>query len=228
MTDSGDFTDPYIDPATGVLRNLVGAQTKADLDRAEGDLAFIRLVQLTDHPVKASGDLGELQEIHRHLFQDVYDWAGQLRTVDIRKNVEGAEFFLPVAMIDRAAAFAAGELASENMLRGLDRESFVNRLSYHYDQFNYIHPFREGNGRVQRVFWNRIARDAGWQLDWRPVRGSVNDRACRVAAEQRDFAPLHEMFGQIVTRAIPARQRDKDWHEAERIRMSFSKSRREP
>jgi fido (protein-threonine AMPylation protein) len=51
------------------------------------------------------------------------------------------------------------------------------RVAYHYDQVRYIHPFREGNGRVQRVFWNRIAVAAGWQLDWRPVHGDVNDRA---------------------------------------------------
>jgi cell filamentation protein len=224
MTDTSDFTDPYLDPATAVLRNLLGAQAKADLDRAEADLASMRLVQLTVHPVKASGDLGELQAIHRHLFQDVYAWAGQLRTVDIRKNVEGAEFFLPVAMIERASAFAAGELGSENMLRGLDREDFVKRLSYHYDQFNYIHPFREGNGRVQRVFWNRIAGDAGWQLDWQAVRGNVNDHACRVAAEERDFGPLHQMFDRIVAKAVPTRNRDETWHTAERKRLSFSTS----
>jgi cell filamentation protein len=67
-------------------------------------------------------------------------------------------------MIERASVFAAGELHSDNALRGLDREHFIDRLAYHYDQVNYIHPFREGNGRVQRVLWNPIAlaRDGSW------------------------------------------------------------------
>lgn len=73
---STEFVDPYLDPETGLLRNKVGAQTKVALDEAEGDLSFARLVQLMDHPVKPTGDLDELRAIHRHLFQDVYDWAG--------------------------------------------------------------------------------------------------------------------------------------------------------
>jgi cell filamentation protein len=223
MSDGDEFLDPYVDPGTGQLRNLVGARTKEALDDAESALSFARLVQLMDHPPRATGDLDELCAIHRRLFQDVYDWAGQIRTVDIRKNVEGAEFFLPVAMIGRASVFAAGELGADNMLRRMDREHFIDRLAYHYDQVNYVHPFREGNGRVQRVFWNRIALDAGWQLDWRPVHGDVNDRASRTAFDQRDLGPLREMFGQIVAPAPPAPKRDRAWREAERERMSFSK-----
>lgn len=56
-----EFVDPYLDPATGLLKNRVGATRKVALDRAEGDLAFTRLMQLVDHPVPATGDLLELQ-----------------------------------------------------------------------------------------------------------------------------------------------------------------------
>lgn len=192
---SDDFLDPYLDPETGLLRNLVDARTKDAIDQAEGDLAFLRLMQLMERPPKPSGDLAELQAIHQHLFQDVYEWAGQIRTVDMRKNVEGAQFFLPVGMIDRAANFAATELRDENMLRALPRDRFVDR----------------------------ITRDAGWQLDWRPVRGSANDQACRAASDRQDFAPLLDMFGQIVTKATPARERDDIWLAAERARLSFRK-----
>lgn len=219
---SPDFlVDPYIDPDSGLLRNLVGAQTQRALDEAEGALSFARLVQLVDHPVKPTGDLEELREIHRHLFQDVYAWAGELRTVDIRKNEEGAQFFLPVSMIERAAMFAAKELRDDNELQGLPRNEFIERLAYHYDAFNYIHPFREGNGRTQRVFWSRIARAAGWQLDWRAVRGSTNDRASRAASDQRDFAPLHDMFDRVVTAAKPQREFDAAWRGLEHARLAF-------
>ena len=218
---SAEFVDPYIDPETGLLRNKVGARTRMALDDAEGDLAFARLVQLMDHPPEPTGDLDELCAIHRHLFQDVYEWAGQLRTVDVRKNVEGAEFFLPVSMIGRAASYAAEELRADKDLRGLERDRFIDRLAYHYEQFNYVHPFREGNGRTQRVFWGRVARDAGWQLDWRGVRGSTNDLACRAAAQQGDFGPLRDMFGEIVAQASAPAARDAAWRAAEQARLSF-------
>lgn len=219
--DSTDFIDPYLDPETGILRNKVGARTQIALDEAEGDLSFARLLQLMDHPPRATGDLEELRAIHRHLFQDIYDWAGEVRSVNIRKNIKGGEPFLPVSMIGHAAAHVTVELRADHNLRGMGRDRFIERLAYHYDQLNYIHPFREGNGRVQRVFWSRLARDAGWQLDWRGVHGATNDRACRIAAERRDLGPLREMFDQIVTTAPSPEARDKDWHTAEQARLSF-------
>jgi cell filamentation protein len=149
---STEFVDPYLDPETGLLRNKVGARAQDALDAAEAAMVFTRQTQLIDQPVKPTGDLDELRAVHRHLFQDIYDWAGELRTVDIRKNAEGAQFFLPKSMIGRAFMFAAGELRDDNMLRGMGRDQFIDRLTYYYDSFNYIHPFREGNGRTQRVF----------------------------------------------------------------------------
>lgn len=221
---STEFVDPYLDPETGLLRNKVDAQTKIALDKAEGDLSFTRLVQLMDHPAKPTGNLDELRAIHRHLFQDVYDWAGEVRTVDIRKNVAGAQFFLPMSMIDRAAGYAEVELRADNDLRGMSRDQFIDRLAYHYDQLNYVHPFREGNGRTQRVFWNRVARDAGWQLDWRTVHGSTNDQASRTASDQQDFGPLCAMFDQIVSKATPQGERDDTWRATELARLSFPTS----
>lgn len=80
MPGSDDFQDPCLDPETRILRNLAGARTRADLEDAEGSLSFARLVQLMDHPPKPTGDLAELLAIHRHLFQDLYNWASQLLT----------------------------------------------------------------------------------------------------------------------------------------------------
>jgi cell filamentation protein len=89
-------------------------------------------------------------------------------------------------------------LAQDNHLRGLSRPEFVERIAFHYDQLNYIHPFREGNGRVQRVYWDRVAADAGRLLDWTRVTGAVNDAASRIAAEEYNLGPLVEMFDDVV------------------------------
>lgn len=220
-----DFVDPYLDPETGLLRNLVGARTDEDLVAAEGSLVFARAVQLLDRPAKATGDLTELQAIHGHLFQDLFDWAGLIRTVDIRKNAEGAEFFMPVSLIERASAFVAEQLHADNNLKGMNRDEFIERLAHHYDELNYLHPLREGNGRTQRVFWSRIARDAGWQLDWRPIQGEVNDAACRIAQETQDLGPLREMFDQVVTPGVPSSERDPNWRKAEPHRLRIGENR---
>ncbi|MFT4157993.1 MAG: Fic family protein [Microbacterium sp.] len=195
-----DFVDPYVDSATGILRNLVGAQTQAELDTIESDLVPIRELRLLAHPPKPTRDLSELRAIHRTLLTPIYGWAGELRTVDIRKNVDGGTYFVPVSMIERCAHFSFVELAEDDHLKGMNRERFIERLAHHYDQLNYIHPFREGNGRTQRAFWNSIAGAAGRTLDWTCISGGVNDAASRRAAERRDNSSLIAMFDQIVDR----------------------------
>nr|WP_246223817.1 Fic family protein [Pseudarthrobacter psychrotolerans] len=112
-----------------------------------------------------------------------------------------AEFFLPWGLIETASINSFEELASENHLKGLARAEFIERLAYHYEKINDIHPFREGNGRTQRLFWNRLALEAGWQLDWRPVHGEENHRAARAGPDDGDLALLIEMFHKVV--AVP-------------------------
>lgn len=77
----GEFVDPYVDPETGALRNLVGARTYDDLARAEGELASLRMGELIErgglHP---AGTLDDFCQIHHALFQDIYEWAGRIRT----------------------------------------------------------------------------------------------------------------------------------------------------
>jgi cell filamentation protein len=118
--------------------------------------------------------------------------------VDIQKNAPGAEFFLPASYITRASSFVFGKLGEDNNLVGMTRDHFVERLAHFYDQVNYIHPFREGNGRTQRTFWSRVAHDAGYSIDWNAVIGDENDRASALAAEQSDTTALVTMFARIV------------------------------
>jgi cell filamentation protein len=201
-----EFVDPYLEPASGILRNRLGITTQQALDVAEADLVEARRAQMIARPVKVTGDLRQLQAIHGQLFQDVYDWAGQLRTVDIRKGTDpAAEFFMPVSRLESAAGFAFAELADDHQLHGLDRDRFVARLAHHYDQVNYLHPFREGNGRTQRIFWTQIAAGAGFDLDWSRVTGAENDQASRAAMERQDFTELRAIFDRIVQPAAGGR-----------------------
>lgn len=122
MTEPAD--DPCIDPTTGVLRNLVGATTKVALEEIDGDLTFARLVQLVEHPVATTGDLDELRATRRHLFQDVYPWAGELPTIDMRKDTWG-DSRERIATFDRhwsswSAILGAGTYMQEGVLRFAD------------------------------------------------------------------------------------------------------------
>ncbi|HVA11237.1 MAG TPA: Fic family protein [Candidatus Dormibacteraeota bacterium] len=190
--------DPYFDDNIGDLRNLLGAKTSQELKELEPQIVFANEIELESIRIPRTNDLTELLLIHKQLFKGVYDWAGQIRTVDIKKNAEGAEFFLVVSKISDAANYVFTELAKEKRLQDLPNEKFIKRLAYFYDQLNYIHPFREGNGRAQRVFWNRVAKDAGYYIDWSLVVYDENDEASRIAAEQMDLSKLEAMFAKIV------------------------------
>jgi len=193
--------DPYFDESINTLRNLLGATSPEDFILIEPQIVFANELELESINIPRTNDLAELLLIHKQLFKGVYDWAGQVRTVDIKKNTADAEFFLIVGKITSVSVFVFTELRNENHLKGLSIDDFINRLSHYYDQLNYIHPFREGNGRVQRIFWSRMARDAGYKIDWSMIAGDENDEASRMAAVQNDISGLEAMFRRIVTRS---------------------------
>lgn len=201
---SETFVDPYLDPITGVLRNLVSATTYEELQNAEGEFVALRTAEVLASGFPAArGTIEDFCRIHRALFQDVYDWAGEVRTVEIRKNVEGSEFFLPSPNIPMGFQWAQSELDQDAYLKGMPLRTFAERLAYHFDNYNFIHPFREGNGRVQRLFWTLICHEAGWDLDWRRVNGAENDEASRLAAEDRDYRLLVSIFERIASPCDP-------------------------
>lgn len=87
--------DPYLDLRSGVLRNRLGITDAAELAGAEAELTGYRLMELRTRPLPGSYDLPHLQAFHRYIFGDVYDWAGELRTVPLGKG--GALFCPPAA-----------------------------------------------------------------------------------------------------------------------------------
>ena len=113
------------------------------------------------------------------------------------KNIKGSEFFLPSTNIEMGLAWSQGELKRDHMLKDMDLTTFAERLAYHYDNYNFVHPFREGNGRTQRVMWTLLSHAAGYDLDWRQVSGNENDEASRLAAENRDYSALTSIFMRI-------------------------------
>jgi cell filamentation protein len=186
MKYAGDRGDPYLDKDTGVLRNLLGIKNQAALDTAESSLSFLRTSELREQPVQGSFDLLHLQAIHQRIFCDVYDWAGQLRLVEIQK---GTTDFARHMVIESAARQLFGQLAKEQHLHGLDAGSFSQRAGHYLGEINVLHPFREGNGRVQREFIAQLALRAGHPIDWTGISQAEMVHAS-VAAYNSDATEL--------------------------------------
>jgi cell filamentation protein len=112
-------------------------------------------------------DLPHLQAIHRYLFGDVYEWVGELRTIDISK---GGHLFAHHAHIVSAAEPIFKKLADEKFLAALGPAAFSERAAHYLGELNALHPFREGNGRAQREFVSHLAHAAGYYLAWEQVK----------------------------------------------------------
>lgn len=167
--------DPHLDPASGVLRNRLGITDAVDLARAEAHIAASRELQLlVERPNLGRYDLAHLQAIHRHLFAEVYDWAGEIRTVDIAK---GSTNFAPYQHIRAFADTVFDGLRADHYLRNVDDAQFAAKAGTLLSDLNALHPFREGNGRTQRSFLNLLANDAGRGLHWADVDPKENLRA---------------------------------------------------
>jgi cell filamentation protein len=184
--------DPYTDPATGILRNKLGLAAGGELEAAEREITHAALILLREAPVRPGYDLLHLREIHRRIFGDIYDWAGQVRTVAIAK---GSLFCLP-QYIESSAAEIFGQLRKESLLQGLGRKEFLGRLAYYLGEVNALHPFREGNGRAQRAFFEQLASDAGYALNWQRL-GADRNIAASVAILHGDAEPMRQLLDEL-------------------------------
>ena len=189
-----DADDVYCIPGTAVLKNKAGITAQDLLDEYEGDFTAIRLLELTQNPVEGSFDLDHLCKIHAYLFQDVYDWAGEVRSVDI---IRGDSRFCNVRQIQSYANTVFSALASEKYLVNLEPQVFANRLAHYLSEINAIHPFREGNGRVQRLFVSQLAEHAGYSLDY-----SALDQAELYPVMQASFLGNERPLADLILKII--------------------------
>ncbi|WP_245610696.1 Fic/DOC family protein [Xenophilus azovorans] len=188
----GTGPDPYCDPQSGVLRNRLGLQDEAALAAAERALSSIAASRIEFAPPPY--DLHALQALHRQLFGDVYDWAGELRTVDISKS---GTRFCHVSRIAVEAAKIFGALAGKNWLEGLARPALVRECAVAYGDLNMVHPFREGNGRALRLLFEQIVINAGHAIDWWQVRPEAWLQA-NVDAVVCDYERMEAVFDRCI------------------------------
>jgi cell filamentation protein len=147
-------TDPLCYPGTSVLKNLLDITDPRLLDEAEVALFVIRA---EEPPPDGSFDLDHYLELHRHLFQDIYSWAGEIRTIRIGKD--GNWFCYPEHIQSQLRRVFA-ELGEPDAMAQMAAPVFTAHVGHFLAELNAVHPFREGNGRTQLAFVAMLAKQA--------------------------------------------------------------------
>jgi len=155
--------------------NITRAKDMEQLHLRENILTTLRTYAVKKVPIKGNFDYQHFKEIHKYLFQDVYVWAGMDRyDIGIRGMFrKGDSYFTPGDKLPQVAASLFGALEEENFFQGLEKEPFIKSIASFFNGLNILHPFREGNGRTQRIFVEHLANNAGYHLDLSKVSKSV-------------------------------------------------------
>ena len=167
MSNDYLYLDPeyvYTDPETGVLRNLAGVDSWDFLIIIETGATAKRAKELQEKPLKIKSSR-TLLDIHHYLFQDIYEWAGKVRTVEISKNTNP---FHPVKRFNIAFQYIDSLIIAYRKIKPTDGEELSYKLAEILDAVNFLHPFREGNGRAQREFLRTLALEKKLMLNLNP------------------------------------------------------------
>jgi cell filamentation protein len=156
--------DPYCYPGSNVLKNLAGLRRQSDLDRFELALTTQRF---SEGLPRGRMSVTHYHAVHRHLFQDVYAWAGKPRTVRITK---GASSFCFPERISAELRKLFAWLKLQDSLRGLDKLAFAQGAAHFLSELNAIHAFRDGNGRTQLAFMALLASQAGYEFNVQKIK----------------------------------------------------------
>lgn len=187
-----DYT--YADPKSGILRNLEDISDPDVLLFVESAAVTKRLKELYESPIKITG-IDSLFEIHRHLFQDIYVWAEKKRIVEISKD--GKQFF-PTSHFDNAFRYIDQLIAEFKKIPKDNKRKLAELLAEILDNVNYVHPFREGNGRTQREFLRLLALDKSLNLNLNPPNNkSVYERYMKGTIES-DITTLTELIFELI------------------------------
>lgn len=200
--------DPYVYPGGGgVLRNLAGIRDGQAAAQFVDDRANARLRELRplDPGVQRVLTVASFREVHRHLFQDAYEWAGQFRTVDIREGLGPGYFSVAnrTQTLEARGREIINPLLSGRYLHRLAREEFVSALAQATVQLDQWHPFRDGNARTTQVFARQLAQSAGYDVQFR-VTASEWRKASMIVQDEGDPRGFRSIIarGTSVPRAV--------------------------
>ena len=173
MIDATDFTIP----GTGVLRNKLGITDYAALLKATTDSTVLRLAELHASPIRGGFDSAHLQDIHHHLYQDLYDWAGELRSIDAHN--------VPASQVEKSLDSVLDRLSRENHLKGLSTEEWAGSASTYLYDLGTIQPFLAGNEVALQEFAVELARKNNLSLQWDTTPGIASDSMALLSQDEQ-------------------------------------------
>ena len=193
---SYEYDKQYCYPNSDVLINKLGIKNAEDLKKAEREITSIRLANARINKVKGDFDLQHLKDIHRYIFQDIYEWAGEIRWVNIAKG----NMFCNYSFIEANAESLFRKLKNEKYLKEISEKDMPIRLAYYLSEINVIHPFREGNGRAQRLFIEYLAEENGYSIDFSQVTG---EEMIKASAESFicQYESMNKLFERITKKS---------------------------
>lgn len=172
--------DYFVD-GDDVLKNKLGINNLHDLKCAEQEITAKKsAILLNESPEMFN--LNYLKHIHKILFEDIYDFAGQIRTVNIAKPMATAPF-AHAEFIETEAKRIFSNLNDKKYLKMMDKQTFIHEIADLSAELNALHPFREGNGRTIRMFLILLANHTGYLLDYSQVSAEEIIKADKLAFE---------------------------------------------
>ena len=194
--------------------NKLGIANPHALAAAVTECSSRRLAELQKSPIRGGFDASHLQEIHRYLYQDVFDWAGELRRIESG----GA----PTPDLESALNRVFDRLSRENLLKGLDKSEWMRRATDYSEELRSLHPFLAGNDLAIQEFATELARKNNLKLEWRESPESASD-AVAFAEQAERSAQLRRLI-MLAVDADPAAPITRLHHAFERgneLSLSF-------
>lgn len=193
--DYDKHDDHYCYPKSNVLINKFDIRNKEDLNTVERQITALKIAKLEESPVNGNFDLKHLKSIHGFIFGDLYTWAGEIRTGEFL--IKGDSIFCRAMFIESMAADIHSKINADKFLKGFDKTDFIRRLAYYMGEINALHPFREGNGRTQRIFFKQFCSNAGYELAFHKAQKETVLKA-DISAFKCEYDPMIELLNAIL------------------------------
>lgn len=194
---SYDTDDPYTYPGSLVLKNKLNIRDAKVLSQAETEIYDVRTLK---EPPIGDFDYKHLQALHKHLFSEIYEWAGETRVVNLAKKTDyaGSTMF---AMFDRIEPEINKTLAKLNTveIEKNNTDAFAQHVSEYFNEINAAHPFREGNGRTNRLFCSELAKKHGYDIDWDAMSKDAYINASIQGTLNADYQPMTELINKSIS-----------------------------
>ncbi len=183
-----------------VLKNKLNIRDEDELRAAEREITSLRTAQAMLNKIEGNFDFNHLKKIHNFLFGDIFEWAGKIRTVNISK---GNQFCLCEYIQEQMDAIFK-KLHQENYLKdNKEINEIAGKLAYYLGEINSIHPFREGNGRTQRMFIEHLAFSLGYDLDFMKISSEE-----MLEASIKTFMMDYKLMEELILRSLSVHGRE--------------------